>query len=98
MTPPTLDRLRRIANKDQKTRVQAALKIGEELGELYQLVLIVDGAHGTAYRDPVTLDRLAEEMADVLICAIALAEKLEISDALLEHWLRKKMDKWESVL
>ena len=92
-----IDQIRELAHRDRKTRVQATLKLLEELGELSRLVLIDDRAHGTTYRR-CEREYLLEEAADVLICTFALLEKLELSDEDLEPWLHRKMGKWARLI
>ncbi len=93
----TIEKIREVAHLDQKTPVQAALKLVEEIGELARLVLIKDGAHGTTYR-PAPHSSLLEEAADVLICTFALLEKLDLSDASLEPHLVAKIAKWRHLI
>lgn len=94
----TLERIRFAAKLDEKSLTESTIKIGEELGELCQAVLIREQADGTSYREPVSDEKLAEEMADVIICVVALAEKYQIPDGQLDKWLNRKISKWLSVI
>ena len=83
---------------DQKTDAEMIVKLFEEGGELAQQALIYTKASGTSYRDRISQDGLAEELADVYIVLIALAERFEISDDQLEQWVQTKRKKWKRVV
>lgn len=91
---PIIERALRLAAQDQKGPLEATAKLTEELGELMREVLILSGAPGTTYR-PTTHEKQIEELADVLLCAIALVDKLNIDRDDLSGALHRKMDKWK---
>lgn len=89
--------IRKLTEKDLKSKVQRALKLSEEVGELAAAILSETDAPGCEYK---TLDRedVLQEAADVMIMIHSIivhynyTEK-EVSDKILE-----KCKKWENNL
>lgn len=88
-------RARNIARLDKKTSDERLIKLVEEVGELARALLILKDVHGTQYREPVAKEDIAEEIADVILCANSLAEKMGLAGTPLARMLDAKMDKWE---
>lgn len=94
MNKKTLKVLRKVSIEDKKTLDQKCLKLGEEYGELAQVILPYVGAHGCKHK--VTGKQLIlEESVDVLICALAILYQLDIQDNDIDKVMRKKLAKWQ---
>jgi NTP pyrophosphatase (non-canonical NTP hydrolase) len=90
----TLKALRKVSQEDKKTLDQKCLKLGEEYGELAQVILPYVGAHGCKHK--VTgEDLILEESVDVLICALSILYQLDIPDSKIDLTLQKKLAKWQ---
>jgi NTP pyrophosphatase (non-canonical NTP hydrolase) len=71
------------------------MKCGEELGELSEAVLSYESAPGCGYKGK-TIDDVAEECADVVICIIsALAKATNYqNEGKLAETMNIKIEKW----
>ncbi len=77
--------------RDDKERLMAsALKIGEELGELYNELLAHKGYQRKSKLEKLDKEEIEKEIADVIITTFILARKLEIN---IEDALKLKLDK-----
>lgn len=92
-----MDLIRKLTEKDLKSKEQRALKLSEEVGELAAAILSETNAPGCEYK---TLDRedVLQEAADVMIMIHSIIvhygfTKKEVSDKILE-----KCKKWETNL
>lgn len=90
------DRIKALSHKDNKNLSQVGLKIGEEYGELAKAILPFDNADGTTHRF-VDRDKIAEEIADVLLCLATLQHKTNIPDHKLNMWIERKSLRWEKL-
>ena len=89
------DRIKEVADKDQKNVEQTALKLVEECGEVAEAVLSFSGAPACGYKGK-TLDDIIEECCDVIIVAYTLAgSKYKIPRKVIEERLIQKLNKWE---
>ena len=70
-----------------------AVKIGEELGELYEAVLAASLRQRTEKLAAHTQENLAEECADVLISTLVLADEMNVD---VQKALHAKMAKIRS--
>ncbi len=92
-----LDRKYGVENDKEKDSWAYALKIGEELGELYDELLSHKGYQRKEKMKEFDKKEIEKEIADVLISTIILAKnlKIDINDLLekrlLELHLRKKI-------
>ena len=94
MNKQILKDLRKVSKDDKKTLDQKCLKLGEEYGELAQVILPYVGAPGCRHK--VTGKNLIlEESVDVLICALSILYQLDIPDKDIDAALVKKLNKWK---
>lgn len=95
--------MRRITPRDRKTLLQRAAKLGEEAGEVLAEVLVLDGAHGTEYKNVYDSSteieaKIAEECVDVIIVASSILAQLETLDEEIERLVSVKVQKWKGAL
>lgn len=90
------DRIKQLSHKDNKNLSQVGLKIAEEFGELAKAILPFDNADGTTHRF-VDRDKIAEEIADVLLSVATLQHKANIPDHKLNKWIDRKSLRWEKL-
>ena len=69
----------------------------EELGEVAEAILSVQGASGCAYKGK-TLDDVREEAIDVILVIFALTAKLGMDEDEIKSIIKKKLIKWQSVI
>lgn len=86
-----------ISETDPKIPLETAAKLTEEVGELMREVLIDNRTPGTTYRK-TSKEAQTEELADVLLCAFSLAQKLGITCDQLALSMNVKAKKWKSNL
>lgn len=87
-------RVWRLSGRTRKTKLEAAGKTCEEVGEMMQAVLCETGAHLCDYKGLGEAD-VVSETADIVQCAISVAERYGTT---VEDWfrmLKKENDKWE---
>lgn len=88
-----------LAISDQKDPVRKTLKTAEEVGELAEAVLSLDGAHSCAYKGKSREDVL-KEAADVVQCAIAVVAKIYEEEGFPSHQFihiyEEKLNAWEA--
>lgn len=95
MTKTIFDRIKEVADKDQKTVEQTALKLVEECGEVAEAVLSFTGAPACSYKNK-SLEDIVEECCDVIIVAYTLAgSKYRIPKSIIEDRIGRKLLKWE---
>lgn len=90
------ERIKQLSINDTKNISQQCLKLMEEGGELAKVILPYDNADGTRHRF-VDTDELIEGIADVILCALSISDKLGIDDDRLSEMLSKKVDKWQKL-
>lgn len=78
---------------EKKNLVEIALKGSEEMGELAQAVLSYQKCPGCEYKK-LGLSKVAEEACDVIIVAMALLSKADVSKDVMKVILNDKLDKW----
>ena len=89
-----LDEIFRLADLDKKDLTQKALKLCEEAGEVAQAVLSYTKAPVCGYKNKNQGDIL-EEVSDVIIVALSIARKLELSKEDINTVIENKLAKWE---
>ena len=90
------DKIKTLSHNDKKNISQVGLKVGEEYGELVKAILPFDNADGTTHRF-VDRDKIAEEVADVMLCLATLLHKTNIAPHKLQYWLERKTLRWEKL-
>lgn len=92
-----MELIRRLTQKDRKSKVERALKLCEEVGELSAAVLSEVNAPGCEYK---TLDRadVLQEVADVLIMSHSLIVHYEFTEEEVAAKVLEKCAKWERIL
>lgn len=96
MTPELLNYIQTLSNRDKKSLSQRGLKTSEEVGEMAKRILPFEGADGTNHR-VVARDNVLEEVADVILCALSVAHKLEATTEEITHWMGLKAEKWATI-
>jgi len=91
-----LDYVAKLSKADKKTLSQKALKTAEEVGELAKVVLPYDGAASTAHRF-IAKERILEEVADVLLCALSVAYDLGYTHEEITSTMLRKAGYWEEL-
>ncbi|OGG41699.1 hypothetical protein A3A21_03775 [Candidatus Jorgensenbacteria bacterium RIFCSPLOWO2_01_FULL_45_25b] len=82
---------RRYGYDDEEKRVLArTVKLSEEVGELCDAVLSLQKLQRQEKLDEETSEHIAEEVADVLITTLLIAESLRVN---IENALFKKIEK-----
>lgn len=94
MNKKVLKELRKVSTEDKKTLDQKCLKLGEEYGELAQVILPYVGAHGCRHK-VTSRTLILEESIDVVICALAILYQMDFSDKEIDKILLKKLNKWK---
>jgi len=90
------DFIKRLSIKDKKTLSQKCLKLVEEVGELARIILPYDSAHGTNHRF-TDREALLEEVVDVYLTNISIANSLGFTDEEFNDMLDKKSKKWSQL-
>ena len=89
-----IDYILEISNtKEGKSLQEQALKCAEEVGELAQAVLSFTGAKGCVYKE-MKKEHVIEELADVIIVALAMVAKVGISREEIKTEIERKLNKW----
>lgn len=96
MNPAILAYIAKLSASDKKTLSQKALKTAEETGELAKVVLPYDGAASTTHRF-VAKERILEEVADVVLCALSVAYDLGFTDDDIASTMFRKAEYWEEL-
>jgi NTP pyrophosphatase (non-canonical NTP hydrolase) len=91
-----LDYVAKLSASDRKTLSQKALKTTEEVGELAKVVLPYEGAASTTHRF-VAKERILEEVADVLLCALSIGYDLGYTTEEIEATMLRKAAYWEEL-
>jgi NTP pyrophosphatase (non-canonical NTP hydrolase) len=91
-----LDYIAKLSSLDRKTLGQKALKTAEEVGELAKVVLPYEGAHSTTHRF-VAKERILEEVADVILCALSVAYDLDYGHEDIKSMMFRKAAYWEEL-
>ncbi len=91
-----LDYARKLSGTDKKSLSEKALKTAEEVGELAKVVLPYDLVATTKHRF-VTNERILEEVADVILCALSIAYHLKYSDDEIASMMFRKAAYWEEL-
>lgn len=88
------EKLKKIGSK--LSREDLLLQLAEECSELSHASLkMIRADHGIAYKPyGKCLNNLAEEMADVAICMLALASTIPDVEQLKNEFVKEKIDKW----
>lgn len=97
MKKKTWKKLQKCSNDDKKTLTQKALKLCEEVGELAQVVLPFEGAHGTTHK-PTSRDLILEEATDAVLVALSISLGAGFSPDEIEEMIALKIKKWEKVI
>lgn len=92
-----MELVRRLTEKDGKSKVERCLKLSEEVGELAAAVLSEVNSPGCEYK---TLDRddVLQEVADVLIMAHSMAAHYGFTNEEIRAKFLEKCAKWEKVV
>ena len=93
----TEDFLDRVSNIDWKTKIERALKLCEEAGEVAGAVLSSENVSAAGYKGLTEAD-VVEELVDVYICLRALLLKYDHSADMLDAIATRKLQKWETAL
>jgi NTP pyrophosphatase (non-canonical NTP hydrolase) len=96
MKPEIFDYIAALSAKDKKTLTEKALKTAEEVGELAKAVLPFDNVPTTTHRF-VTSERILEETADVILCALSVAYQLGYSHDDIGSMMMKKAQYWDEL-
>lgn len=96
MMDKILDYIAKLSAADRKTLSQKALKTAEEVGELAKVVLPYEGAASTTHRF-VAKERILEEVADVILCALSVAYDLGYASEDIESTMLRKAAYWEEL-
>ena len=96
MNNAIFDYIAKLSHSDKKTLSQKALKTSEECGELAKVVLPYDGAASTTHRF-IAKERILEEVADVMLCAMSVAYDLGFSHDDLSATMLRKAQYWEEL-
>jgi NTP pyrophosphatase (non-canonical NTP hydrolase) len=92
-----LELIRSLTKLDGKTKVQRALKLCEETGEVAAAILSETNAPGCEYKK-LDINDVKEEIADVIILAGSLIADYGFSDDEINQQIIKKCEKWKKVL
>lgn len=88
--------IKSLSLKDKKTLSQKGLKLVEEVGELARVILPYDSAHGTNHRF-IDREAILEEVVDVYLTNISIAQSLGFTDEEFSDMLVKKSEKWSQL-
>ena len=92
-TDKLIDDIFEISKKGGKSLQELTLKCAEEVGELSQAVLSYTGAKGCTYKE-LSKEDVIEELADVFLVNIAMAQELGITKDELKIEIERKLNKW----
>jgi NTP pyrophosphatase (non-canonical NTP hydrolase) len=92
-TDKLIDNIFEISKNGGKTLQELTLKCVEEIGELSQAVLSYTGAKGCKYKE-LNKEDVIEELADVFLVNIAMAQELGITKEDLKKEIERKLNKW----
>lgn len=87
-------KIKELNKKETKTVEQIGLKLSEEVGETNQAILSMVGANGSKYKELGTVD-VIEETIDIILVALSLLDKIEISEEHTSEMFERKISKWE---
>ena len=87
-----VSRVYALSEYDNKSVLQKALKLSEEVGEVSEAVLSLEGAPACGYKG-LTEEDVMEELADVIIVALSLKHQIN-PDADITKFMEKKLNKW----
>lgn len=80
---------------ERKTAIEVTVKLMEEVGEMSQALLSSLDICGCGYKG-FTREDVIEEIADVIICALSVAEKMNATEEELTNEILRKIKKWEA--
>lgn len=84
----------KLCEGNNKSLVEMALKLSEEVGEVAQAVLSHQKSQGCSYKSKSRED-IIEELADVIMVAESMLFDLEVDDSEFNGIFNQKLDKWE---
>lgn len=79
--------------EERKSLLEMVLKCSEEIGELSEAVLSFTQAPGCEYKK-LQISNVKEEVTDIIIVALAIAAKIEMSQNELNTIMKNKVLKW----
>lgn len=88
-------RIYALSARSHKSLSARTLKLGEEFGELSEAVSVVSGED--QYKGK-TVEDIRLEVADVICCAMSIAQKAGITLEGIDDALSEKSDKWERII
>lgn len=95
----TLERLRRLTEKDGRKLYERCLKAGEELGEICRAVMSTDCEQEKKYRSQAGgREAIVEESIDTLLVVFSILYDVNCSQEEIDQVLNRKMDKWQSIM
>lgn len=91
-------KIQSLSERDVADAKGLTLKAMEELGELVAALLHENGYKPTNKSAKAIRDNQLEELCDVIICMMGVADKKGFTYKQIVNELNKKSDKWEAVL
>lgn len=80
---------------ERKTAIEVTVKLMEEVGEMSQALLSSLDVCGCGYKG-FTREDVVEEIADIVICALSIAQKMNATEEELTSEILRKIKKWEA--
>lgn len=92
------EKIQELSKRDTADAKGLTLKSMEELGELVQALLQLDGYKPNNKKPYEIRMNLLEEPCDVIICMFGVLDKLGFTYEQIINMLDKKSQKWEKIL
>lgn len=92
------NKIKKVAKNDGATPERLLVKSMEELGELAEAVNWLNQYKHTNKTREEIIDACAEEGVDVMICIMAIFDKLNIDDAIIDNFFDEKLKKYKKKL
>jgi NTP pyrophosphatase (non-canonical NTP hydrolase) len=92
------EKIQFLSRRDVADAKGLTLKSMEELGELVQALLHENGYKPNDKTFKEIKDNQLEELCDVIICMLGVADKLGFTYQDIKKMMNKKANKWEKVL
>ncbi len=92
------EKIQKLSKRDVADAKGLTLKSMEELGELVQALLHENGYKPNNKSKKAIKENQLEELCDVIVCMLGVADKLGFTYKQIVSMLEKKSDKWEKVL
>lgn len=98
MFDKALDLIHDVNFRDGASKERLTLKALEELGELAEAINWETGYKNTDKTPREINVEQTKECIDVLVCIIAILDKIGATDDTIKKYYKKKIDKWEKNL